>query len=489
MRLVLLFVAGTGLVLAVVGLVFVLQMRAGLNASLDAALQTRANALVVRLEAGQSLTRSHPDASSSSSSGSTSNAQQSPALDEVQQVFTPEGHMAAQLSTETDDSCPWSDDPCPLLTPAQVRQALVERRTYEVSVDGDPVRVVTVPAHREGHPVVVAVGASTDLVEDAMNRSQRVILLTGPLAVVLAGWGAWLLAGAALGPVERMRRQVASISERDSHTRLAIPGTRDEIAALAVTMNELLDRLQQALARQRGFVADAGHELRTPLTALKAELELAARPGRSPEALGAAVTAAAADTDRLIRLAEDLLLLARADEGSAFLQPVPMVPTDVASAAVRGVAARAAARSVTVGLRADPCPSLNADPDRLRQAVDNLLDNALRYAPPDTGVEVTVTTVTEPGGDIAVIEVRDHGPGFPPEFLPLAFERFRRADSARSRDRGGTGLGLAIVQSITRAHGGRAVADNHPGGGARVRLELPLAGDARRGPDGTDHRM
>jgi two-component system, OmpR family, sensor kinase len=472
LRLVLLFVAGTGVVIAVVGVVFLTQMRAGLNASLDASLQTRANALVARLDAGQELRPKSEDSSAPSDSSDTADG---PSLDEVQQVFTLEGQMEVQFSSEPDDSCPWSDEACPLLTPAQAQQARQGGQAYTVLVDGHHgVRVVAMAALHGHHPVVVVVGASTYLINEAMSRVRWVIVLGGPVAVVLAGAGAWLLAGAALRPVERMRRQVASISEHDGETRLALPGTRDEITALAVTMNELLDRLQRALARQRGFVADAGHELRTPLTALKVELELAARPGRSHQALAAAISAAATDTDRLIRLAEDLLLLARADEGSAFVRPAPLVLPELVRAAVQGICAQAAARNVSVAVEAGPPLALSADADRLRQAVGNLLDNALRYAPPGSGVAVKVSTGARSGGEVAVVEVRDHGPGFPPEFLPLAFERFRRADSARSRDQGGTGLGLAIVQSIARAHGGQAGADNHPGGGARVWLEIPL---------------
>jgi two-component system, OmpR family, sensor kinase len=273
--------------------------------------------------------------------------------------------------------------------------------------------------------------------------------------------------------VERMRRRLTEITEHDSAARLQVPATGDEIASLAVTMNAVLDRLQHALVRQRVFVADAGHELRTPLTALKAELELAGRPGRSRQALAAAVATAAGDTERLIRLSEDLLLLARAEEGTAFLRPENIDLGDVLPAAVRGFAARAQARGVTVGLDAGEHLPVVADATRLRQAVDNLIDNAIRHAPP--GSTVHVSGQPEPGPDPTgiVIEVRDHGPGFPADFLPHAFERFRRADAARNRAEGGAGLGLAIVDFIARAHGGRVLADNHPDGGARVRIEMP----------------
>jgi signal transduction histidine kinase len=192
-----------------------------------------------------------------------------------------------------------------------------------------------------------------------------------------------------------------------------------------------------------------------------------------------AVAAAAADTDRLIRLAEDLLLLARSDESADFLRPRPIVLADLVDTSVRGVEAAAAARSLVVKPAADRGLRIVGDPDRLRQAVDNLLDNALRHAPRGSVVDVTVRKAAGADGEGAVVEVRDRGPGFPAAFLPHAFERFRRADPGRAREEGGAGLGLALVASIAHAHGGDAGAANHPDGGARVWLELPP-----RPPDG-----
>jgi signal transduction histidine kinase len=303
--------------------------------------------------------------------------------------------------------------------------------------------------------------------------------------VLLAGAGAWLLAGAVLRPVERMRRQTAQISDQDLGRRLAVPSTRDEIAALGTTMNALLTRLQEALERERGFVADAGHELRTPLAILRTELELAARPGRSRDDLVEAVTVAGEETDRLIRLAEDLLLLARADNRQLSLRAEPVALPDLLATAARGAATRAASRGVAVVVHGPSELPVPADPDRLRQAVDNLLDNATRHAPAGSTVDVTLST---PWPGVVAVEVADRGPGFPPEFLPRAFERFQRAEAARGRDSGGTGLGLSIVRAILAAHGGAATAGNRPGGGASVCIELPVgdlpsaAGELRTAP-------
>jgi signal transduction histidine kinase len=236
-------------------------------------------------------------------------------------------------------------------------------------------------------------------------------------------------------------------------------------------MNDLLGRLQHALARQRAFVADASHELRTPFAVLRAELELAGREGRTRQELSLAVASAAEEAARLTRITDDLLLLARSDEES--LTP-RLEPTDIGLLLSRSAEpAGARAAQAAVACRVDAPEGLWAiiDPDRIRQAVDNLVDNALRFAPAGTQIVVSATTV---GSDL-VIEVSDSGPGFPPEFLPHAFERFRRPDSGRARSQGGAGLGLAIVQAIALAHGGRVLARNRVEGGAVVRLELPLS--------------
>jgi two-component system, OmpR family, sensor kinase len=217
-------------------------------------------------------------------------------------------------------------------------------------------------------------------------------------------------------------------------------------------------RLRAALERERVFVANASHELRTPLAILRAELELALRPGRRREELEAAIGSAAEEADRLSSLAEDLLVIARGDEGQLPLRPAPVE----ADAVLGTVAARFPGRAETVG------PSglaLRADPDRLQQAVGNLVDNALRHG--GTRVELAAERVD---GRVE-LHVRDDGPGFPPEFLDAAFERFTRADPARGR--GGAGLGLAIVDLIARAHGGAAGARNRPAGGADVWIALP----------------
>jgi signal transduction histidine kinase len=359
----------------------------------------------------------------------------------------------------------------PLLPPAQLSQARHGQIAVTVAGEEEPERVVAAPL--PGHPGwVAAAGLSLESYTGTQRDVTRELLIGGLVFVSAAGLGGYGLARAALSPVERMRQEVAAVSARDPAPRIAVPRTRDEIAALAVTMNELLARLQAALAQQRALVADASHELRTPFAVLRGELELAGRPGRSREELATAVQLAAEEAGRLGRITDQLLFLARSDEDRVLARRELADLSVLLAASARHAAARARAAGVTctvmvpAGLRAE------LDGDRIREALDNLIDNALRFAPPGTAIEVAAR---QAGPDL-VIEVRDRGPGFPVEFLPHAFERFARPDSGRARSDGGAGLGLAIVSAIVRAHGGQASAANRPDGGAVVTLRLPLAG-------------
>jgi two-component system OmpR family sensor kinase len=334
---------------------------------------------------------------------------------------------------------------------------------------GEQVRLLAVPATRPDGRYVVAVGSSLATTEAALDRVRTGVGVGGVVVVLLASLGAWLLAGAALRPVERLRAAVAAVPPHQPARTLQVPATRDELAALARTMNQLLGRISQALERERRLIADASHELRSPLAVLRTELELASHPARSRDELAEAVGHAAREADRAARLADDLLFLARADQGGPTVYPVRQPLRPVLAGAVAAAAGRAAAREVQLELEVDQGLDAPVDADRLRQAADNLLDNALRVAPQGSAVCVRAERRE---ATVAVV-VSDAGPGFAADFLPHAFERFRRADPARARDRGGAGLGLAIVEAIAHGHHGRAEAANRPDGGAEVRLILP----------------
>ena len=361
------------------------------------------------------------------------------------------------------------------LPAAQLARARHQPLTVTVADEDERERVMAAPlAGRAGWVAVAAV--DLEAFDATIGDATRNLLIAGGVFAAAAGLGSYGLARAALSPVERLRREVAALSERDQASEIQVPRTRDEIAALAATMNQLLGRLRLALARQRALVADASHELRTPFAVLSGELELASRPGRSREELEGAVAHASEEAARLARITEQLLFLARADED--MISPRRQ-PTDIGrllTSSAEQAASRARQAGISYNVQTPSGLVANVDPDRIREAVDNLVDNALRFAPSGTSIVLAARAA----GDTLIVEVRDDGPGFPAEFLPHAFERFARPDSGRARSDGGAGLGLAIVSAIAHAHRGRASASNSPGGGAVVTLELPGAIDPNR---------
>ncbi len=343
----------------------------------------------------------------------------------------------------------------------------------------DPHLLLAEPVH--GSPgLVLVVGRSLDEVGKAINRLHVALLVGGPLVVAAAGAGAWLLAGLALRPVERLRAEAAAISREHPDRRLAEPGTRDEVARLAVTFNALLDRLHAALVHQRQFVADASHGLRTPLAAIRAELEAAQQPGCSGAELSRSVEVLGSRVAQLGRVSEDLLLLARGDEEALGLQATLQPLEPVVAASLQSLRPVADARGVDLVLDAEPGLTADIDGPRFQQVVDNLVDNAVMHSA--TGSVVEVTVGGGPGG--VVVEVCDRGPGFPEELLPRAFERFVTASSAGHGGRRGVGLGLAVVRTLVDGHGGTVVARDRPGGGASVAVTLPapVPGSSSRQP-------
>ncbi len=467
LRLALLFTVATLVLSGGGGLLFVNRLQAGLENSLDVTLSARADGIISSLRPGAS---------------SDAGTRLSNANGIYAQLLSPDG-------TLLDSSRGVNDRP--LITPHQAataaRTPLVANTTVRISAPGDsgpePMRLLATPTRSRG--VILAVVISRDVVDKAVRRAIHQLVVLGLIVVLLASSGSWFLTRAALRPVERMRRQAADLHARDAGAGLAIPRTRDEIARLAETLNGLLDRLHSALARERAFVADAGHELRTPLTVLMGELELARRPGRTAAELADTVQIASEETERLVRVTDDLLLLATAaDSPQARFERFDLAA--LAQAAIQSATPRALARGATIVRRAAGPVEVLGDPDRIRRAIDNLLANALRYSP--AGSTVTVGIDTDVHGGVQ-LTVADQGPGFPAEFLSIAFERFTRADGARARpaqaaaDLGGTGLGLAIVRSVMSAHQGTATAANRTEGGAVVTLRWPHPTSEARNAD------
>ncbi|HTR75543.1 MAG TPA: ATP-binding protein [Solirubrobacterales bacterium] len=366
------------------------------------------------------------------------------------------------------DSSP-AVDGTPLLDADQVAEAahgptFVDRGPLP-SLDGGS-RLLAVPVDTVAGGRIVVVGTSTAARDESGTDLEQLLLIGLPAALILASLAGYGVAAAALRPVEAMRARAAEISTAAPDERLPVPPTRDEVARLGETLNEMLARLGDALERERAFVADAGHELRTPLAILRAELDLALAEGRSPEELRAALASAAEETDRLTQLAEDLLTIAQTERGELPLRLEPQRVGETFEAVERRFARRAteAGRRIEDGAGTDL--ELTADWLRLDQAIGTLVDNALRHG------AGTIALSARRAGEAAELHVTDEGPGFPPAFLDRAFERFSRAPGVRE---GGSGLGLAIVATVAEAHGGAAHAANRPEGGADVWLVIPLS--------------
>jgi two-component system OmpR family sensor kinase len=449
-RLTLAFALVMAVVLALTGLFLHSRFRADLDGTIEGSLSSRSDAVtvVVRESRGQL------DPAIAGAGGD----------DDVAQVLNADGGLLASTPQGRGH---------PLIAGTTLARARRGATTTDVAhtpgFDG-PLRLRARPVDRGGEPVVVVVGTGLDDRNDELRALATLLVLGGGVALALASLAGYAVAAAALRPVESMRRRAAAIAPATTGQRLPVPPARDEIGRLGETLNDMLARLEAAFARERTFVADASHELRTPLSILKAELELAVREGRSPEELRAALESAAEETDRLVRLAEDLLVIARLDQGRVPLRPVETDATDLlATVAARfEVRARAAARTVSVS--DDERAVVHGDRVRLEQALGNLVDNALRHGAGD------VLLAARPSADGVELHVVDAGPGLAPDFIDHAFERFARADGARSR--GGAGLGLAIVAAIASSHGGSARAANLPGGGADVWIHLPGGGQS-----------
>jgi two-component system OmpR family sensor kinase len=330
----------------------------------------------------------------------------------------------------------------------------------------EPARLLALPVARSGRMFVLIAGTTRENRAETLGSLRNAFLIGGPLALLLAALGGYALAGAALRPIEAMRRRAGEITSSSIGERLPVPPARDEVARLGETLNAMLARIEEGLERERRFVADASHELRTPLALLKAELELGVSRARSADELAETVRSAAATTDRLARLADDLLLLARAEQGSVPLRRTPVDVLDTLDGVARSFAVRADTERRRVVVAAAEPLVVTADRLRLEQAVGNLVENALRHGAGG------VTLDARRSDGFVELHVTDEGPGFPEPFLPHALERFSRADG-RSPD--GSGLGLAIVETIARAHGGGARVANRPDGGADVAILLPAA--------------
>lgn len=435
-------------VLAAVGALVYLQLRHDLFAAVDMGLRSRAQVIVAQARRPHSSLRStHP-----------------PLIDADEafaQVLGKDGRVIETTAAVAR---------APLVGPAVLarvdRSAFVDRRPPRL----DPARLLVVPASFHGRRAFVVVGATLSNTDEALGRVVDTLAVAFPAALAACSLVGWLLAGAALRPVERMRREAAAITASDPGGRLPVPETDDTLARLATTLNATFDRLQVALERERRFVDDAGHELRTPLTVLKAEVDSALSAPRSRADLERALRGASDEVEHLVRITEGLLVLARSGDGRVPVLAEDTPLRELLDTSRRTFTARAASAGVRIDVNA-PAAVVRIDPTRIRQAVDNLIDNAIHHTPRGGTIHVDAAVASA----AVTIAVRDAGPGFDLHMLERGFQPFTRSPSPGYD---GSGLGLAIVSAIARSHGGAARAENLPGGGARVTIVLAAPGPA-----------
>jgi heavy metal sensor kinase len=342
----------------------------------------------------------------------------------------------------------------------------------QVSLNGTGYRVLIarMPSRNE----LVLVGAQTSGADQSVRLLVLIMLLTGPLIVVAAAAGGWLVARRALQPVATMTTTAAGIGIDRLHDRVPVPDGRDELSALAGTLNTMLGRLEDGVEAKRRLIADASHELQTPLAVMRTELDVSLASGTLPPDVVEVLESTREETDRMTRIVRNLLTLARADEGTLRLLRGPVDLADVAGQAVASLEVLARERGVGLALSGDAA-LVDGDAEYLRLVLVNLIENAIKYS--GEGAHVAVETAVRE--DEAFVSVSDTGPGIPAESQRLVFERFYRLDRSRSKENGGSGLGLAISREIVQAHGGRIELESEPGTGSRFSVVLPVARSRR----------
>jgi heavy metal sensor kinase len=454
-RLVVLHVSLLAVILAALFTFLVLRLRSDLVAGIDESLSSRAAQIALGLRG--SGEGEFQDVSGAALRG------------------LPRGESAAQLLSSGGAVLESSGDESarrPLLGPRDLHRVLSGARvrgTVSPPPEGEQLRVLAVGDHRPGTTRVVVVATSLEEVDRSVARLELLLLVAGPAALLAAGLGGWLLARRALLPVSRMTQEAAEIGVHRLDERIEVPGTADEVARLATTLNDMLDRLQRGAEERRRFVADASHELRTPLAVMATELDVSLRSAELSADAKEVLASAREEVGRMSRVVEDLLTLARIDEGRLELARRPVSLPAVAGDVVGKLSTFAAERGIVVRVEGGAAV-VRGDPERLEQVLTNLVENAVKYSPDGT----TVLVRTWGNGSEAGLSVSDAGPGIPAAAVPRVFDRFYRVDAARSRAEGGSGLGLAICREIVEAHGGRIWVESAPGKGSTFSLLLPV---------------
>jgi two-component system, OmpR family, sensor kinase len=335
----------------------------------------------------------------------------------------------------------------------------------------EPTRLVTVPVRTGDSLRAVQVAGSLDDVHSTLRAAAALFVIMGAALLLSVGTAGALLTGRVFDAIDDIVDKAHRIGDADLSQRLPHPGTADEIGRLVDTLNEMLARIEQGVGVQQRFTADASHELRSPLSRLRTELELALRRPREPQAYVETLQSGLEEVERLTLLVEELLAFARLDAGQERACTERVLLNALAQEALGRMESIARTREVTFEIGATGPVHVEVVPGSVSLVLDNLLDNAIKFSP--VGGVVALTLAVESG--LALLRVRDHGPGIRTDELIRVFERFYRGPSARSGSTPGMGLGLALAQATVQAHGGRIAASNAPDGGAVFEVRWPVA--------------
>ena len=341
-------------------------------------------------------------------------------------------------------------------------------QTLTVKLGADRYRARVLPVQRRGRERVVVVAESMRHVDESVEQVLLLLLLGLPAAVAATAVVGWWLARKALRPVERMTSQAEGIGIDRLHERIEVPQAQDEIGHLAVTLNAMLDRLERGVDEKHRLITDASHDLRTPLAAMRAELDVSLMDDTLAPSAREVLESTREEVDRMSRIVNNLLTLARVDEGRLELLTTQVDLADAVETAVRSLRPLAAAKGLRLKVDGEHY-EVQADPQRLHQALTNFIENAIKFSA--AGGEVRVSAWRQNGE--AGVTVQDTGPGIPADAREQVFDRFYRADPARGREGSGSGLGLSICREVADAHGGRVWVESEEGKGSSFSLALP----------------
>jgi heavy metal sensor kinase len=358
-----------------------------------------------------------------------------------------------------------------MLPPATLAAANSSYRYETLSAEGERWRTLTAPVTVGGYSVWLRVSRSEERVLGQLWEVLVVLVLGLPLIVALAGVGGYILARRALHPIDQLAMEARRITAEQLHQRLSVPDQQDEIGRLAAVINGTLARLEASFDQLKRFTADASHELRTPLAVVRGIGEAAVAERRTQPEYEEAIGSILEEVDRMSSLVDTLLRLSRGDAGTIRLTHEPTDLGELAKDAASSLGILAEERHQTIDVSDNDGVVVPVDRLVLREAVTNVLDNAIRYSPHGTTVGIRVERVD----DRVVIAVTDQGPGVSPEHRERIFERFFRVDPSRTRNGGGAGLGLAIAKWAVEVHGGQLTVHDRPHGGSEFRIALPGA--------------